>query len=579
MTNGESALARGQKRLAGLLVGVLAVSSALAQDGFSTVSVDVSALPEKCRLVGKLLAARVAERGFETERGTPLAVRYVLSGASADESAAVRVSEGCAEISAARLRGLIFGTGSLLRSIVWTRNGFSVRNGEWRFAPAKSLRMAYLARHFLNWYMEATADELCRYADDLVLDGINSFNFQFNMPEVDAARATPDETRAFERRSRVLRERIAELDCDFCEAGGNNQLPEDAPENLRAERFTNRSNLGFNACPAKSGAMEALVANRQANLAKLKDVRVGFFCHWPYDEGGCSCAKCSPWGGNAFPKLIERFHGMNAKAHPEALTIVSTWCYDDADFEGFWRYLKSCDWIDYVLCDAHGEFPKYPLAHPIPGRAKMITFPEISMYGRFPWGGYGAIMMPKRYERLFRQVESVADGFMYYSEGLFEDVNKAVVLGLYLDPRTSADEILRRYSAYHFAGADPDDFVRLANLLEANHLGEDLRPARAAEAAAVAERMNGAMLESLRRAWRWRIVYLRALIDRDIAASPGFRNDWVGKDYDACVKPASVVPYIEELVRMYRAERQFEAVRYGRSHGWTCPQVGTSHDW
>ena len=507
-------------------------------------------------------------------------VRYELDPSLSGDEVRVCVKGGKAVVSAGRKRGLVLGAGCLLKAIRWRENGFDLADGEYGVRPAKSLRMAYLARHFRNWYMEAPAREVCRYIEDLALDGINAFSFQFSLAEVDQARETPEFVRTFEATSRQMLATVNDLDCDFCDWAGGNQLSEDAPEEFRAVPSVGygRSQLGFNACPAKPGALKAMLEMRRKNVARLNGARVGGLIYWPYDEGGCGCTNCHPWGANGYVGLIERLHDFYVAACPSAKHIVSTWMFDRQDYDGFWNYLSRQDWIDYVLCDAHGDFPRYPLEHPLPGRTKLVTFPEISMYGRFPWGGYGAIALPRRFERLFRQVEKVADGFVCYSEGIFEDVNKAVVTRLYLDPKTAPEEIVRKYARYHLAGTDPSDFVRLVDLMEANHLGVEFSSDRAKDARRLAERMDASILPSLRTSWRWRLLYVRALFDAALAETPGFDPVSIGPHSDVA-KPEGVRPFVEELARLYHAERQAEAVKAGKSKGWTCPRMHGGHEW
>ena len=146
-------------------------------------------------------------------------------------------------------------------------------------------------------------------------------------------------------------------------------------------------------------------------------------------------------------------------------------------------------------------------------------------------------MMPRRFERLFRQTERISSGFSSYSEGRYEDVNKEVVVGLYVNPSASCGDLLRSYASFYLAGADPEDFVRLCGILEDNHEfpGGHHRPVfsdvpddseelaayrkRAAEACRIAEKMDGEMLPALRKSWRWRLLFLRTVIDREILAS------------------------------------------------------------
>jgi len=533
---------------------------AAAPTAWRALDVDVSALPADHRLVADLVRTRVAERTCLQAAAPAYRVTFALDASVPGEQARIAAGADRAEIRAGRLRGLVYGAGWFLKWIDYRADAFSVRPTTHLFAPAKSLRMAYFARHLFNWYMEAPEAELVRYIEDLALDGINAFLYQFSVAEVDAAHATPEWIAGFERTSRKMCDRIGALDCDFCEWGGSNQLRQNAPERLRgAPNDRKRGNLGFNACPEKPGAREAMCALRRENLAKLAGCPVGYLCHWSFDEGGCACAACSPWGAKGMLKTIEPLHALNAAAFPKAKTIVSTWYFYEEDFDGLWKYLATHDWIDWVLCDDYGlKFPEYPLTHPIPGRTKIATFPDISMWGRFPWGGYGAIALPKFLTARFRQSAAVADGFVYYSEGCYEDVNKAIELGLYLDPDEDPDAMLRRYAKYHFAGSDPEDFVALAHLLETNHSVDKLTDTGTAAAVARAEKIDGALLPALRASWRWRLVLLRARIDRGIFEA-GER--W----------PKKLHPLFDEVVRIYHAERQLQWVLDGGRGGWTCP--------
>jgi putative glutamine amidotransferase len=533
-----------------------------AESKYSETEVIVSSIPEPMRFVGGLFTERIRERTPEPGAYGTFRVRYVLDAAVADEEARVVVKGDTAEIRAGRLRGLVAGTGLLLKSFHYGATSFCPQDGVYDFKPAKSFRMAYLARHFINYYMEADEHELCRYVDDLALDGINNFTYQYEIPVVDAARMTEPEKTQFRRVFKAVYNRIIALDCDFGVRVGSNQMRTDSPEEFRAEPNTNPKcpPTGFNACPAKPRALEALLKSRKKDLEQSADLKIGSFCYWPYDEGGCGCKTCRPWGGNGFLKLIEKFHSMNAAAQPSAKHIVSTWFFDDADYKGLYKYLETHDWVDYVLADDFGDtYPEYPLKHKLPGKVKLITFPEISMWGRVPWGGFGAIALPKFHERLFRQCEHAVDGFRYYSEGNYEDINKAIVTGLYIEPSTTVEAILRRYGSYHFAGADPDDFVRLVELLEKNHRPHLMEKSDTAKAKALALKIDREILPSLRSGWRWRLVYIRAMLDDEIVDTADFQ-------------PERAKPYFDELVKLYHAERQLQWVLDGNMGGWTCPK-------
>ena len=556
----------------------LAVPLAVLGGAFSRISCDVSSLPPERQFVAELLSSRIEARTPPSDQAQTLSVRFLLDANISGENATITVKGGQATVAAGRFVGLVQGSGALLRRIRYGQKTFSLDDGKYAFAPKKGLRMAYFARHFHNWYHYATAEELKTYIDDLVLAGYNAFNFQYAYPTADRSGDTDEEKRRFADVSEKALARVHALDCGFCASGGSNQAPLDSPEELRGVPNSDRKrgNLGFNVCPAKPGGMDYLCEYRKRQLKELDGARMDYFIYWPFDEGGCECERCRPWGGNGFLKLIERYETLNKAACPAAKAIVSTWVFHDDDWAGLYKWLETYD-VDYILADSHTDFPKYPLEHPVPKNIPVITFPEISMWGRAPWGGYGATVMPKRFERLFRQAERISSGFVCYSEGLYEDINKEVVNGLYIDPATKVDDLLRTYASYYLPGTDPEDFVALCTIFEANHRfpGNHSHPRfndvpvdseelaayrrRAADACRIAARMNGKLFPAFRRSWRWRLIYLRAMIDCEILAARE-------------AAPESARLYFDELVEIYHAERQLADWRKTGKAGYTTPQ-------
>ncbi len=196
------------------------------------------------------------------------------------------------------------------------------------------------------------------------------------------------------------------------------------------------------------------------------------------------------------------------------------------------------------------------------------------MWGRYPWGGYGAIGMPRRFEDLFRQCEKLASGFEFYSEGLSEDLNKAVVTGLYVDPSAHWQGIVRDYARYHFPGVDPEKFVRFAELLESSHcvpgncwkLNSFVQPkaeldayeAKTKALAAMARELDGEILPRMKTGWRWRLLMLRAEVDEIMAAA---------RDYFA---PGLAKPY-EEIRRIYHSAGEEVFYPNGTCHVCVTP--------
>lgn len=538
---------------------------------FSGVSVDCSAIPGENAFLSGLISSRISERVPSPEAGLPvLDLTFRLDTAMAAEAARVEIRGRRATVSAAGTRGLVFGAGKFLRSLRYTEKGIEARNGDYDFNPKASFRCCYTARHHNNWYHWATAEELTRYFEDMMLWGMNAFRFQGIYPGVNLVGADPEDIRYFEDNGRILADRIYQLGMTISGSGGGNVTDDNMPEEFKATPLNpRRGNDRWNVCPSKPGATEYLLDYKRRGLQRQKDMgyEFGYLSFFPYDEGGCQCEECSPWGGNGYVKLIEKMAKMDREIYPDAKFIVSCWYFDEADWEAFYKYLETQDWIDYLEIDAHGDFPRYPLEHKIPKGIPVVTFPEISMWGRFPWGGYGATALPERFERLYRQVEDIAKGFRLYSEGLYEDLNKFVITELYIDPSRHADDILEEYASYELPGVNPREFRKFIHLLEETHLcGEpdstrkaDFNPARfmrerpeevlveraekAVEAYRLAMKLDSQILPSMRECWRWQLLKARATIDKEMFTSRSIHtpvaDEWYAK-----------------LVNIYHAERQ-----------------------
>ena len=551
---------------------------------YSDMSVDVSNLPKERQVLRNMMLSRVWARTLPSP-GAALNVCFALDASLPGEEAVVAVTNGAAVVRGGRFRSLVFGAGVLLRAIRYGTDSFELADGELRFSPANPYRIAYLARHFNNWYLRAGADELVRYVEDLALWGMNGFMMQLDYPAVDMVWASEVDKAVFAAASVALAERVHALDVDLMTFGGDNCMPENMPPAFRATKDPKgkRGADEYNVCPEKPGAREALLRFWREKIERRRHLAATSVMYWPFDEGGCACEKCAPWGGNGYVRLIEQLRRMNEESCPGVKHIVSTWFFRDDDWEAFYEYLKKQDWIDALLIDSHGDFPKYPLEHPLPKDIPVITFPEISMWGRFPWGGTGANPLPARFERLYRQCQHIVKGFMLYSEGIYEDVNKIVINGLYVNPKCHCGDVLREYARWELPGCDERDFVAFCEKLEeiyqtqypngkAGRKGhvvskyvkqappEELsaRERVAHEAAALADRIDAMILPPMRRNWRWRQLYLRAKIDEALYSLRDARA-------------SAVMPAYAELMNIYHAEKQVERLLDGTWRGYTCP--------
>ena len=186
-----------------------------------------------------------------------------------------------------------------------------------------------------------------------------------------------------------------------------------------------------------------------------------YFVIWPYDYGGCGCPQCRPWATNGFLKMGEPLAKMARQKLPGVKIIMSTWLFDDNDRQGLAKkFSEQRPWADYLL--AEGSCPKI-------GGLPVIGFPEISMHGRYPWGGYGATLLQHRCQEKWNGVKASSRGGFPYSEGIYEDIQKAIFSQFYWNDRP-AEETLREYAAFEYSPAVVDEVMRVFAILEQNHL-------------------------------------------------------------------------------------------------------------
>jgi hypothetical protein len=444
-------------------------------------------------------------------------------------------------------RGLVYGAGRFLRTSRYAEDGFIP--GTWRGAssPACPVRGIYLATHFGNFYEEAPAGELKEYIDELALWGINSLTVAFPHWQFEGF-DDPAARRAIEGLKRVMRAaRAAGMDVGLM--AGNAGFKTTPAELLRTpvpDAWGRHGNFGVNLCPSNPKAREKLLADWAALLDIFADIGIGLIDYWPYDEGGCGCKDCWPWGGRGYPDFCRDMTRVARAKCPGVRIIVSTWTFDTppaGEWEGLARFLeKDKSWVDFIQADAHEDFPRYPLEKGVPGGLPLVNFPEISMWGQSPWGGFGANPLPGRLERLWRQTEKKLAGGFPYSEGIYEDINKVVCAGLYWDRDRATADIVREYIAFEYSPDVVGEVAKAIEILEANHLRDRIGPS-AEEAFRLIEGAEAKLTARARRAWRWRILYLRALIDREMLATKGR------------LEGETLKRAFEELTAIYHAER------------------------
>ena len=332
-------------------------------------------------------------------------------------------------------------------------------------------------------------------------------------------------------------------------------------------------NLGNELCPSKPGVPEMEIGFVREKLAAFADIGVDYWFITPYDNGGCTCAQCAPWGINGYLRMAEPLARAYRREFPDGKVILSTWYFDrwaDGEWAGITERFnrQKPDWVDYVLADDYGGvYPPYPLAHGSPGGFPMISFPEISMHLHEPWGGFGANPLPGYLQSLWDASRRVLSGGLPYSEGIFEDMNKAICAQLFWEPERPAMETVKEYIGFYFSPEVVEGVVRAVGIMERNL--ERKREEKdgvvrwvmkntegTEEALRLIEEAEKALTPRVRRSWRWRLLAVRALVDSELA-----RNDFrVSTACDAAFR---------ELTDLYHAQH---------ARVMLAPPVSPGHD-
>ncbi|MCY2990215.1 MAG: hypothetical protein NTY19_20420 [Planctomycetota bacterium] len=500
--------------------------------------------------IGKVFVRQVQQRceaKVMTGGGVPLTVELAIAPGIGAEGFRIEDRPSGVRILGNDERGLLYGVGKFLRTSRYDQSGFTPSIWRGQSVPACPVRGAYLATHFNNFYEAAPIEEVGRYVEDLALWGVNSLvvhfpHWQFNGFDDPAARKMLDRLQRIVEVGHAAGMRVGLIEAanDAFKSSPREVRNTPVPDPLRRH-----GNFGVQLCPAKPAAHEQLLRDWDRLLDEFAGVGLDTIIYWPYDEGGCGCQDCWPWGARGYPKLCRELSRSVRAKFPKAQIVLSTWTYDTppcGEWEGLTNSLaEDKGWVDSIQADAHEDFPRYPLEQGVPGGLPLLNFPEISMWGQSPWGGYGANPLPGRCQRLWNQTDKKLAGGFPYSEGIYEDLNKVIVNQFYWNPARPASETVKEYLSFEYSPEVVKQLADVVETLERNHSRRNIGPS-AVTAFEMVRQAEAKLTPQAKAAWRWRIFYLRALIDKELLERKG-------KLEGGTLKAA-----FEELTRIYHVE-------------------------
>ena len=250
-------------------------------------------------------------------------------------------------------------------------------------------------------------------------------------------------------------------------------------------------------------------------------------------------------------KIAREFFRLAREWYPACRRVLGTWCFDvleesDGEYAGLAQILAEDDgWVDYLMADSHEDFPPYLLEQGAPGGFR-AEFCRNQHVGTFPLGGSGANPLPARFQRLWQQAAHLLAGGFPYSEGNFEDINKVICSQFYWDKAAQAAETVRAYIAYEFSPAVVEPVAEAIELLERTYPHEGRQREDVERAYTLLTTPDTLLPPRARACWRWRILFLRAVIDYELINNANQPTDRCDEAY-------------EELLQIFHLE-----------HGWFC---------
>lgn len=172
--------------------------------------------------------------------------------------------------------------------------------------------------------------------------------------------------------------------------------------------------------------------------------------------------------GSNPPELVlpfmEDLARLLAKHHPEVKIWVSLQDFDEPKVQTVMDYIsqEKPDWFGGIVADT-SALPINETRRRLPAHYPVRWYPDIThtVECQFPvdwWDPAYAVTLgreptnprPDAYATVFRRFAPHTDGFVSYSDGINDDVNKTIWNAMGWDSRQDVREILIQYSRFHF---------------------------------------------------------------------------------------------------------------------------------
>lgn len=237
--------------------------------------------------------------------------------------------------------------------------------------------------------------------------------------------------------------------------------------------------------------------------------------------------------GDNPPELVLPFLAELAKLmrplHPKARIWFSMQGFDKRQVDTVYQYLeRESPWWMAGLVAGPSSPPVAETRRRLPAKYKLRLYPDITHNKicqfqapaldqaiALTLGREAVNPRPVEYARIHNWYAPYSDGFISYSDGAHDDVNKNVYSALSWNPARDAREVLAEYARFHFGPEVAPDAVDGILALERNWNGP-LATNGAVEGALLQWKRLEAQAPELEGNWRWQTLLLRAYYDAQV---------------------------------------------------------------
>ena len=221
-------------------------------------------------------------------------------------------------------------------------------------------------------------------------------------------------------------------------------------------------------CPSHDEAHKVIRENFEHWFGDFaaSGIRLSAFTAFAYDYGGCGCEKCKPWI-LTFARLMKEIHAIAERHHPGIEPWFCSWWWTPEEHAliNEWAAKDAPGWLKAMTL--HIEYGQTKFKDVVvPAGCSKLAFIHDG-YGdnkdvRDIYAKWGPVIAPARLPATLTGIAAQgADGFQVYSEGVFDDCNKALLAGLASGKFQEPAPVLQDYAQRYF-GAAPDEAVRWA---------------------------------------------------------------------------------------------------------------------